>query len=958
MTALRSRVSLSNVAQGRLTPICNLSSHFEQSSKYGLKIGNMNVRSLAPSSDLVSDYVKRYNIDVICLTETWLRRGAPDIPLNNLVAANRLDRRKKKGGGVAIYCRDDLSYSRLKSPSLPPSSHLELIWIAVQCGHNRSLVIGCVYRPPIYDKIKEDLEALEQSIQKFLSEGKQLVLCGDLNCDILRPTLPHVRQLLSLINNVGLHQCVREPTRITNSSSTLIDIALVSNPSLVTACTSEDCIVSDHNFVIVDVHVKRERMKPKLVTFRRWKSIDFPAFHRELRSICWSPVLRCSNPDRAWQCWTALVVPILDRHAPLVTVNIRHKSGFGVSSDTRNLIRLTAAQLRTYRCSGAPSELTLYKSMRRKVRHAISMERRMMFLSAIQTMRSPRDTWNVINTSLGRSNPTHRLDRETARSFNEFFCSIGTNVQANVQAKSCYDDIFYGPPRVLSTTFELRPATHSELRSVIQSLGRHTASGPDGLSSSLFHLFAGQLASPLLHIFNLSICSGVVPSCWKIAEVVPIFKGKGDPKDASNYRPISLLNVASKILERLVSLQLRAYLDDCCALSDEQFGFRPHHSVDHALITLSESIRSSIDNGDICILASLDLSRAFDSVNHTILIEKLCQLGIDQPWFTNYLSGRTQFVRGCYDVTGDISSGVIQGSVLGPTLFNIFVNDLPTVVSGMCSIIQYADDIQVMVSGPPQEISVLTIRLQVVLRRLAAWFHQNRLQLNVNKSQVIMFGSRVNLKRIDFKSIDIFGAAVSISSSIVSLGVTFDSCLTWHKHIDSVIGKSIGMLLRLSLLRRIMPLKIIVLLINTLVLPHLRFCLAVWGNCNATQSRRVNKVIKFAKRIAGREVRSIAWYGDTRSEHHIAVLKIVRQCLLYPESMPVSLVSLFKTRQSQRRTRQWDNLDLPMPKTEFCKSSLSYTASKLWNDLPSSIRNSSKKDFIQYIREKADAGDL
>ena len=130
-------------------------------------------------------------------------------------------------------------------------------------------------------------------------------------------------------------------------------------------------------------------------------------------------------------------------------------------------------------------------------------------------------------------------------------------------------------------------------------------------------------------------------------------------------------------------------------------------------------------------------SRAFDSVNHTILLEKLCQLGIDQPWFANYLSGRTQFVRGCDDVTGDMSSGVPQGSVLGPTLFNIFVNDLPTVVSGMCTIIQYADDTQIMVSGPPQELTVLTIRLQVVLRRLAAWFHQNRLQLNVNKSQVI-----------------------------------------------------------------------------------------------------------------------------------------------------------------------------------------------------------------------------
>ena len=125
--------------------------------------------------------------------------------------------------------------------------------------------------------------------------------------------------------------------------------------------------------------------------------------------------------------------------------------------------------------------------------------------------------------------------------------------------------------------------------------------------------------------------------------------------------------------------------------------------------------------------------------------------------------------------------------------------------------------------------------------------------------------------------------------------MTFDNCLTWHKHINSVIDKSVGMLIRLSLLRRIMPLKTIVLLTNTLVLPNLRFCLAVWGNCNATQCRRVNKVIKFSKRIAGREARSIAWYGDIRSEHHIAALKIVRQCLLYPENTPVSLCVLVQS---------------------------------------------------------------
>ena len=470
-------------------------------------------------------------------------------------------------------------------------------------------------------------------------------------------------------------------------------------------------------------------------------------------------------------------------------------------------------------------------------------------------------------------------------------------------------------------------------------------------------MFLGSLATPLLHVLNSSITSGVVPSCWKSAEIVPIYKGKGDIKSASNYRPISLVSVASKIIERLVSLQLRTYVDECCILSNEQFGFRPHHSVDHALITLTESIRSSIDKGDICLLVSLDLSKAFDSVNHTILLHKLSQYGIDQSWFANYLFGRTQFVRGCND-RGDVLSGVPQGSVLGPMLFNLFVNDLPTVAGDLCSLVQYADDTQVMVSGPPQDISVITTRIQVVLRRLSEWFSRNRLSLNVNKSQVIVFGSKATLRRVNLKSVDICDTTVQIKSSIVNLGVTIDSSLTWSKHINTVIGKCIGMLIRLSLLRQIMPIKTIVLLINTLVLPHLRFCITVWGSCNLTQGKRVSKVLKFARRIAGREVKSLAWHGDVASEHNIMSLKIIRQCLLFPENMPSSILSLFKTRQSERRTRQWDNLDLAIPKTEFKKASLSYHGAKLWNSLPSRIRNCSKNEFIKYIQEKADNGEL
>lgn len=629
-----------------------------------------------------------------------------------------------------------------------------------------------------------------------------------------------------------------------------------------------------------------------------------------------------------------------------------------MSAATRHLIRSAAAQLRAFRRSGAASDLAVYKYMRSQVRTAITLERRLKFESSIQMNRTGRETWNLINATLGKAKATHCLDSSTARSFNKFFCSVGADTQSGVRVSQCPDEVASGPPRILSTKFDLRPASVSDVRYVLRSLSARSAPGPDGLPVSLLKSFMGRLTYPLMHVFNSSISSGVVPTCWKTAEVVPIFKGKGDPKSASSYRPISLLNIASKILERLVSIQLRNYLDDCSALSDEQFGFRPNHSVEHALISLTESIRSSIDDGNVSILASLDLSRAFDTVNHTMLLEKLCQHGIDDPWFEDYLSGRSQFVRGCRNDEGRITSGVPQGSVLGPMLFNLFVNDLPSVGSGLCTIVQYADDTQVMVSGPPEDVSVIATRLQVVLRRLAEWFSRNRLALNVSKSQVIVFGSRATLRRVDLKSVDIFNTVLPVRSSILSLGVTIDRCLTWSEHIGIVTGKCMGMLIRISLLRHVMPIKTIVLLINALVLPHLRFCSSVWGSCNVTQGKRVNKIIKFARRIAGREAKSLAWHGDIHTERNIAALKIIRRCLLSPQCMSPLISSLFKERQSVRNTRQWEDLDLDIPKTDFKKASLSYNGSKLWNTLPSWVRHSSRNDFLKYILEKADTGEL
>ena len=189
-----------------------------------------------------------------------------------------------------------------------------------------------------------------------------------------------------------------------------------------TGCTSEKCVVSDHNLVIVNLKVKRQKVKPFPITFRRWKNIDFQSLCRDLHdAIPWTPGSSVSNPEEGWQYWAQAVIPIFDRYAPFVTVSLKHKSGFGISAATRHLIRLTTAQLRISRRTNAQSDIALYKDMRRQVKKAICLERRMKFESSIKSHRSSKNTWNLINTTLGKAKVAHSLNKDTARSFNDFF---------------------------------------------------------------------------------------------------------------------------------------------------------------------------------------------------------------------------------------------------------------------------------------------------------------------------------------------------------------------------------------------------------------------------------------------------------------------------------------------------------------------------------------------------------
>ena len=290
------------------------------------------------------------------------------------------------------------------------------------------------------------------------------------------------------------------------------------------------------------------------------------------------------------------------------------------------------------------------------------------------------------------------------------------------------------PPIVVSSAFQLQPATLPELARAVRQMNSTRAVGPDEIPLSAVKRCFPVIGPYLLRIVNASVTKGIFPEVWKTAEAVPILKAKGDAKEPASHRPISLLSHLSKIVEKIVCDQLSRYLSDCKILYHDQYAYRRCHCTEDAVLDAVEWIGQNSEQGEISSITAVDLSKAFDSVDHDVLLNKLGWYGIDLTWFHSYLDGRKQLVRGG-EVVLPVRFGVPQGSIAGPILFSLFTNDLHCHLPD-CRVIAYADDTQLLDHSQPDphNLASLKRRVENSLETLQCWFSSNSLKMNPEKN--------------------------------------------------------------------------------------------------------------------------------------------------------------------------------------------------------------------------------
>ena len=454
-----------------------------------------------------------------------------------------------------------------------------------------------------------------------------------------------------------------------------------------------------------------------------------------------------------------------------------------------------------------------------------------------------------------------------------------------------------------------------------------------------------------------------LPDPWKYSLVHPIFKS-GDATDPSNFRPISIVPVITKVVERVVQRQLQHYLSHNHLLSTSQHGFRPRHSTETALVSVSDRILDATDKGEVSLLCLIDLSKAFDVINHDILIRKLQLHGIETSWFSAYLRGHTQSVslrdgsgRGVTSLPLPNNMGVFQGSVLGPLLFTAFSNDL-AFFSKSAEIFQYADDTQVLVSGKKADLGGLISRLEESLASLSRWFRGNTFKVNANKTQLIAFGSSQNLRNLPNFSVTFLDATLTPCAEVKNLGVTFDRVMSWDAHVSQLSQRCIGILTGLTHVRHSIPSPIISTLVTALVLSHVRYCISVFGNGTKKNMDKIQKIINFAARVIfGRRkfdptshlLEALGWLTAQQMADH-SLMTLTHRVL--SQGTPTSLASelIFNRDVRERVTRQDGHLHLPKPDNNAGKRRFGYRAPALYNRLPEDIRSLPQSAFARALK--------
>lgn len=825
---------------------------------------------------LEMEYLSKFkNLNFLCLTETWLTsESIHAFYLPGFRLSGYYVRTERRHGGVAVYCRDCIQAVPLDLDNHCVDIDFEICGCRINTGGAEMIVLVC-YRSPS-GNFATFLERLEAVLERLFRPRSVFVITGDFNVDPFRDSVYYSR-LSGLLSSFNMSNFVNWPTRVSSGSLSTIDLVFCSKTTDGKSIVLDNCI-SDHRTVLFSYNYSEYLKPPSYKYDRSFNDRSVVHLVNALTSEDWGSLYSMDNVDEAYRSFFDVFYYYFDTFFPKRRKKIQvHLAAAWKNDDTvRSSQRLR--DLHSLK-SSFPVFVDAYKRAKREHSEIVRTAKKKYFDNLICHSSNPiRSAWHTVRLLSGRQRGLDSVaivndvngeltddPSSVAHLFNNFFIDAPVELSGRIGRTRNVDSMCERN----SCSLYLFPFTPDEIYNVIRSKLKNSRScGPDEVPLSLVRSVAGAICEPLCFIINLSFQRGVFPDLLKTSKVVPIPKG-GDAHCLGSYRPIALSSSFSKIFEHCFLMRLSSFISRFDLLSEKQFGFREKRSTSDALVGFLTRIIRLVDAGECPVGLFCDLSRAFDCVDHTRLLEKLEMMGVRGvalAWLRDFLSGRRQFVgvRGAADgllrtfnssIRG-VDLGVPQGSVLGPILFILYVNDI-FAVHNTTDIAMYADDASLVLSDP--DSLVLEALCCDSLSSINKWFSANNLYLNKTKTCYLRFHSR---QRLEDLSIDVLveGEHIAGAKSVKFLGVYIDSTLNWQSHCGALVSKLNSYCFLFRNLRSVLSEERMIMLYYAYVQSRLAYAITVWGGSAGTaavficQKRIIRAIFGIHGRVSCRPV--------------------------------------------------------------------------------------------------------
>ena len=700
------------------------------------------------------------DIDILAIQETWriLYTELVQIPGYTFIHKHRTDNR---GGGVGFYIKNNITFKIL--PNLSPFSDnlFESLTINANIA-GKNYLLTTIYKsttPPRNTTHADHNTQFIAQLDKLLSDSQKeklttyIFLDSNINLLNLQYDISAISYHDTILNN-GFIQLITRASRIQNGHYSLIDHILTNTPNTNTKSGILLSDISDHFFTFTLPSHTKETIKPSYIYTRNFSAENIQKLKLSLRAHNWQNLYDTETAADSFNLFWQDFKTLYDTHFPKCKFNTKKKTNKIQNFLSPELLEARKNKLKLHKIcinDPSPTNISNYKTHRNLYNTAVRQSKSQYYENNFATFSNdPRKTWKILKeaanlnpiqsgiTELKINGVPTSNNSEMANAFNKFFSTVGSTISDTIPP-SHIDPLSYCTDFPNITQLDLAGTGPCEVGDTIKQLACKSSTDLDGISSKLLKALRSEIEAPLAHIFNLSLTTGIFPPQLKSSKVVPIHK-TGDKTNCDNYRPITLVNAFSKILEKIVYKKLSFHLESNNLIYKHQYGFLRGKSTEHALLHILNKISTAFNENKFCVGVFLDLKKAFDTVPHDILLKKLKKLGISNTalsWFSSYLTDRTQKVEvnGDLSESKDLDMSVFQGTILGPTLFLCFINDLPNATELLT--ILYADDTTGLDSD--SDLPTLMHRIRLELTKMANWFQANKMSLNTSKTKYIIF---------------------------------------------------------------------------------------------------------------------------------------------------------------------------------------------------------------------------